>query len=803
MDELTRALRSLRRTPAVTLLALLTLGAGIGGTTAVFSGVHAVLLRSLPYPGADRIVMISEANVRTRTMGVSYPNFRDWEADARSFEAMAAWSGSRSTVIGGQEPIVTGVYLVTGGFFDVMATAPVLGRTFVDEERRLHGTPAVIVSHGFWERALGRRTDLEALTLRVHGLVAPVVGVMPAGFAYPPGADVWIPKELFPDESSRTAHNLRVVARVRADVTHAEAQAEMSAIAARLEALHGDDHDGTDAAVVRLQDRLVSASRPLLLVLLGAVVVVLLGACASVASMLVARAADRRRELAVRIALGATRGGVLRLLLIEHLVLGLAGGALGLALSGAFIRGLVALAPPQLPRLDDIALDATVMLFAAGLAVLTSFLCGLIPALQVSRPDVREALVEAGRGMSAGGRSRTRVALVGVEVALAVVLVSGAGLLVRSFVNLLATDPGFQPAGVITMETTLPGDTYEDAARAVQFYRQLLDRVAATPGVARAALINTPPLSGFDASGAFLHEHQDWNDIAGDWTAQSASYRVVSGEYFQAMGIPIARGRTFDDRDVAGAEFVAVINQALAARHFAGRDPLGARIRFAGMDRDNPWLTIIGVAADVRHALTGDPTHEVYVHFPQRPDRMAWFVTTVARLEPAATAEMVAPRLRDAVRMLDQDVPAELSTLAASFDRSVADRRFAVLLITGFGALALLLAAAGLYGVLSQTVAARTPEIGVRMALGAAPGAVVGLVLRDTAAAVGAGAAVGLAAALLLSRLLTPLLYQVTAADPLAYAAALGVLALVALAAGLMPARRATRVDPVVAIRAE
>jgi putative ABC transport system permease protein len=803
MDQLRYALRSLGRTPVFTLLAVLTLGLGIGGTTAVFSVVNGVLLRPLPYPDADRIVMISEANARTRTMGVSNPNFQDWAVEAQSFEAMAAWGGGRSTVLGGQEPVMTGVYRVTRGFFDVMGVPPLIGRAFVDEEAREHGAAAVVIGHGLWQRVLGGRSELDTLTLRVDGQTASVVGVMPPGFEYPRGAEVWTPKERVPDTSGRTAHNLRVVARVRADVPLAQARAEMSAIAARLEAVHGDDHDGTDAAVDLLQERLVGGSRPLLLVLLGAVVVVLLGACVNVASMLVARSTDRRKELAVRLALGASRAQLMRLLFTENLILGIAGGALGLATAGTLVRGLVTLAPPQIPRLGEIGVDGAVVVFAVAVALITPLAFGMLPALQFSRPDVRDALVEAGRGMAAGGRARTRLALVTVEVALAVVLVCGAGLLVRSFSSLLSIDPGFDPSGVVTMQTTVPGDTYADPARAAQFYTMLLERVAALPGVAHAGLINTPPLSGMDANGAFLHDGQAFEDISHDWVSQSASYRVVSGDYFRAMGIPLRRGRAFEARDAVGAEHVAVVNEALVARHFAGRDPIGARIRFAGMDRHNPWLTIIGVAGNVRHQLASDAAPEVYVHYPQLPTRMAYFVTTVARLAPGGAAGAVAPGLREAVQALDPDVPLELSTMTASVGHAVADQRFAAMLLGGFGALALLLAAVGIYGVLSQTVGARAPEIGVRMALGAAARSVVGLVLRDTMGAVAAGVAVGLGAAILLARVLGSLLYGVTASDPLSYLAGLIVLVTVAAVAGLVPARRATRIDPVIAMRAE
>ncbi|MGE3275045.1 MAG: ABC transporter permease [Vicinamibacterales bacterium] len=801
MTDFRHAVRSLGRTPGFTALAVLTLALGIGGTTAVFSVVNGVLLQPLGYPDANRIVMISEANARTRTMGVSNPNFVDWHEQATTFSALAGYGGGRDTVLGGLQPVTTGVYWVTRDFFDVMGVRPALGRTFSPEETQLNGRQAVIVSYGFWERVLGGAADLSSLRVRVGGVTAPVVGVMPQGFEYPATAEVWIPKELEADESGRTAHNLRVVARLAPGRTLDDAQAEMSAIAGRLEAQYGDNHDGTDAAVVRLQDRVVGSSRQLLLVLLGAVAIVLVGACANVASMLVTRGAARKRELAVRVALGAARGALVRLLVAENLVIGAASAVLGLALAVALVRAFVLLAPAGLPRVQDVAVDGTVLAFVGLLALVTPVLFGLLPSLQVSRPDLRDALVEAGRGAAAGGRTRTRQALVAVEVALALVLLAGAGLLIRSFTRLATVDPGFRPVGVVTMETTVPDDRYPDADQAARFYDAMLERVSTVPGVEAAGLINTPPLSGTGPNGGFMFEGQDWEAIRGNWTAQSASYLVVSGSYFEAMGIPIVRGRAFEPRDTAGAEPVAVVNQAMARRYFPDRNPLGQRIRFAGMDRENPWLTIVGVSGDVRARLADEAVAEVYVHFPQLPSRMKYFVTTVARLAPGATLEQVAPRLSEAVRTLDPDVPTELSTMTALVERSVADRRFAVLLLSLFGVMALTLAAVGIYGVLAQTVVARTPEIGVRMALGAEPRSVVGLVLRDAMGAVVIGAVAGVAGALALTRLLGSMLYDVQPTDPATYAVVLALLAAVAVLAGATPALRATRIDPVAAIR--
>jgi predicted permease len=803
MSDLRSAVRTLRRAPGFTLLAQLTLALGIGGTTAVFSVVHGILLKALPYPDPDRIVTIAEADGASRTRRVSNPNFQDWSRAAQSFAAMAAWTGGPSAIRGGSEPIVTGVYSVTRGFFDALGVAPIIGRTFTADESRENGTPAAVVSHALWRRVLGGEADLARLTLVVEGRSAAVVGVMPPGFAFPDEAEVWIPKEIERDETGRTSHNLQVVARLRPDTSIAQAQAEMSAIAAQLETRYGDDHDNPDASVERLQDRIVGPSRRLLLVLFAAVSVVLLGACLNVAGLLLARGADRRRELAVRVAMGAPRGRLVRLLFVEHLLLAGAGGVLGIAAAAVLVRALVALAPGQLPRLGDVSLDPTAVAFAVALSVLTPLVFGLAPALSLSRPNLRDAFAESGRGAAAGGRSRARHLLVAIQVALALVLLCGTGLMVRSVMRLLAVNPGFQPAGAIALRTTVPGDRYTDGPAAARFYAAMLDRVAMVPGVASAGITNAPPLGGSDANGAFLFDGQSFDEIRGNWQAQSASYRVVGGRYFDALGIPISRGRAFDDRDRAGAEPVAVINDTMARRYFATRDPLGQRIRFAGMDRDNPALTIVGISGDVRHRLASDPVPEVYVHYAQLPMRMQYFVTTVVRLAPGLSVGATVPALADAVRQIDGDVPTEFSTMTSLVDRAVADRRFAMLVLTAFGVLALVLAAVGVYGVLAQAVVARTPEIGVRMALGASPTSVVGLVLAGAGVAMGAGLVAGLSGAAVVTRFLGSLLYEVEPSDPVTYAGVIGVLGLVALVAGVGPVLRAMRIDPVAAIRGE
>lgn len=804
VQDLRLALRTLGRTPLFTVLAGALLALGVGATVAVFSVIDAVLVRSLPYPEPDRLVTVWEATDRSRTIAVSAPNFRDWHDSARSFAALGAWTGDRATVLGGREPIVTGVYAVTRDFFSAMGVAPARGRTFTAEEAREHGTPAVVISHGLWTRLLGAEPDLGRLTLAVEDRSAAVVGVMPEGFSYPPGADVWYPYESIHDTSGRTAHNLRVVARLNPGTPLAAAQAEMTAIAGRLEAAYGSDHDGTDASVIPLHDYTVQGSRTLLFVLLGGVAVVLLATCANVANMVIARGTDRQRELALRQALGAERGRIVRLLLIENAVLGLGSAAAGIAAAAGLVRGLVALAPASIPRLDQVAVNGRVGLYAAALALVTPLVFGLLPSLQLSRTPARETLNDGGRLGTRRAAGRMRQGLVAVEIAVALLLVTAAGLLGRSIVGLLAVDPGFEAARVVTVQTTVPSTKYADAPSAVRLYDTWLARVGEVPGVAAAGLVNAPPLGGADPNGGFMLDGQNWEDIKANWMAQSATYRIASAGYFDAMGIHLRRGRVFDARDLPGAEPVAVINEALARKHFAGQDPVGRRLRFAGMDEVNPWLTIVGVVGDVRFRdLAQEAAPEVYVHYRQLPLRTRYFVSTAVRLAPGVATDGAVRALREAWRGVDADVPVEFSEMTALVARSTASRRFTFTVVGVFGTMALALAAIGVFGILNYTVARRAREIGLRMALGATTRSVMRLVFRDAGAPVGLGVVLGLTAAVGLTRFLQSFLFGVTSLDPLTFGGATLALVAVAAVAALPPVHRASRIDPVVVMREE
>jgi putative ABC transport system permease protein len=802
MADLRHAFRTLARRPAFTLVAVLTLAAGIGANTAIFSVVNGVLLRPLPYAEPDRIVRLWEQSQRGTRTDVSHPNFLDWRASARSFEVLAEYSGGTETVLGGREAVFADVYTVTDGFFRVFGVAPALGRTFVAEEMRAGGVPAVVVGHRFWTSTLGAQRDLPRLRVIIDGVPLRVVGVMPEGFAYPVKADLWAPKELFPDTSGRTAHNNEVVGRLKRGVPLAQASAEMNTIAAQLKQQYGSDENGVAVAMTTLRDAMTANSKQTLWLLLGAVGLVLLIACANVATAMLATGEERRAELALRAALGAGRRRIVRQLLVESLVIGTAGAVAGLLLAAWLVRALLSINAVSLPRAGDIGIDGAVLLFAILLGVLTPLVFGLLPALQTSRADLRDALAEGGRSAAAPVRSRVRGLLVATEVAVALVLLVGAGLLIRSFANIMSVDPGFDPGGAITASMSVPATKYTDAARSAQFYRDLLERLRRLPGVAAAGAVTQAPLSGRDHNGGLVI---DGVPLAADPKDRpSAGYRVATPGYLEAVGIRLVRGRTLADGDRAGAVPVAVVNEAFVREYLPRTETLGVRFKFNGMDSVNPVFTIVGVVGDVHHrSLVRAVEPEVFISAYQQPFRARYTMFVVVRPSSPSQQAGLATTVRQAVREFDTDVPVELSTLDAFISASVADRRFLLLVLGTFAAIALLLAATGIYSVLSQSVAQRTQEIGIRMALGADARSVIGLMLGAAMRSVGIGVVVGAIAGLSAVRLLTTFLFGVTPLDPGAFAGAAVILVLVALLAAYLPARRATRVDPLLALRAQ
>ena len=784
--------RSLRRDPVFAVVALVTLAIGIGATTAIFTVVNAVLLRPLPYPAPDRLVALWQVTRASDRASVSVPTFRDWQADARSFTAMATIRGGPTTVLGGSEPARADAYFVAGDFFRVLGAIPVVGRTFLPDDARAGSAPVAVVSAAFWRRMLGGG-DLTGRRVELYGRVFDVIGVMPDEAVFPERAEVWIPRELFDGGEGRDGLNERVIARLAAGTSISRAQQEMSEIAARLRRDHPTDNPAFDVRVVGLRRDLVGNVRDYLRILLGAVLFVLLVASVNLASGSLARGTARGREMAIRLALGSGRRRLVRQLLTESTMLALAGGMIGIAGSVWLVRVLVRLAPASFPRSASIDLDPAVLLFAIGISGVTGLVIGLVPALFSSDVSPANAL-GGGRGSVGDAKSALRRTLIGAEVALALMLLAGAGLLLRSFARLVGERPGFDARGVLVADLALPSTRYADGASRQAFYDALIDRLRALPGVELAAGTNTPPLT-WGPNGGMLAEDRP------DETGQ-AHYRVVSADYFKALGIPFIGGRTFGAADDSTAPHVAVVNEALAKQMWPGGTAMGKRIRFRGMDRHNEtWLTVVGVVRDAKQvALDAPPVPEVYVSYRQRPERAgAMSVMVRTRLEPWSLAAVV----RAAVREQGSDVPLTMATMEERVARSVADRRFVMVVLTSFGAVALLLAAVGIYGVLSYTVARRTKEIGVRVALGAQTTAVLGMVVGDSMRPVAWGALLGIAGALGVSRVLRGLVYGVGVTDPVSFGMATAVLVVVALVASWIPARRASRVDPIIAIRSD
>jgi predicted permease len=793
-QDLRHALQILIKHPRFTAVAVLTLALGIGANTAIFTLVNGVLLKPLPYPGADRIVRLWEQTERGPQVAVSGPNFRDWVRATRSFDALAAYQGGRDTVITGQTALFADVYLVSKGFFDAIGVEPRAGRTFTAEEMVEGGAPAVVVSYEFWRQTLGE-APLDEARVETLGTSCRVVAVLPAGFAYPHDADVWFPMEHFKDDTGRTGHNFSVVARVRGDVTFDQARAELATLATRLKAEHGQDSDAIGITMVPLHESLTGRSRPALMMLLAAVGLVLLIACANVASTLLARAEERRRELAIRAALGASRARIVRQLLVESLMLALVGGTAGFLAGSWILRGLLSIDPGTLTRGAEVGIDARIFLFSIATAVGTVFVFGLVPAISASQIELRDSLANGAR-VAAGGRSRT--VLVAAEAALATLLLVGAALLIRSLWSVTSIDPGWTPQGLVTLEMTLPRTRYESEARAVAFYRELIERLRSVPGVQSAGLTSSIPLDTFDAGGGFRLDNAD---VRG-W---SAGYRVVSADYLRALGVPLVKGRFIENGDDGARMPVAVVNQEFVKQYLGEGDPIGRRFQYRGMDdRDEPWLTIVGVVGDIRHRSLIRPSRpEAYVSYQQRPKRTRNTVVVAVRLADAELVERTAPLLRDTVTQIGPDVPVEIVSMEQRVVTSVADRRFTAAVLGAFAAAALLLAAVGIYGVLSHTVARRMHEIGIRMALGADPRTVVRMVRAGALKPVAVGVVTGALAALALGRFLTTMLYGVGPADPRSYAVAAAALFAVAWLAASIPARRATAVDPIVVLRAE
>jgi len=813
IQDLRYGLRLLTRSPGFTAIALLTLTLGIGATAAIFSVVDAVLLRALPYRDPQRLVSVfedaSEGGFPRNTPAPG--NYADWKAQTQIFEdAAAAATGGKWHVLnltgesgeGAAEPEKLESASVTQNLFAVLGARPAVGRVFLPEEDRPGAAPVVLLSHGLWMRRFGGDRGLVGRAILLNGAKYTVVGVMPSGFAYPSHEiDLWTPMAFTPEQlTERGSHYLTVVARLRAGVTLAQANAGLQVLCRRL----AREYPETNAEIGRffaepLQDTYTQGARTGLIVLMAAVAFILLIACANIANLLLARATGRQREIAVRSALGAARSRIVRQMLTESALLAVGGGLLGILLADWCFNFLKNLIPEDLSRTVSLALDPRVLAFAVAISLGSSFLFGMAPALQVSRIDLNGVLKEGGRGNAGNRRGVLRNLLVIGEVALSLILLVGSGLLLASFAKLRGLDPGFRADHVLTVRVDAPITKYADFTRRSAFFERVLDRVRALPGVQSAGFTSALPLTWDGGTGAFTPEGVTPRpDLIWD-----ANNRVVSPGYFEAMRIPLRRGRPIQEADGPGAPPVVVINETMARKFWPNQDALGKRMKF-GLASDNvPWLRIVGIVGDVRQMRLHDPPRQE-MYFPYWQAKDNWMVPRDLAIHTSGDPLSLAGAVRQAVWSIDKDQPvSNVMTLDDLLDQEVAQRRVQAALLGGFAALALILACIGIYGVLSYLVTQRTREIGVRVALGASASDVFRTVAGQGMTLAGLGIAAGLAGALALSRLLGSLLFGVSAGDPIAYAGAVAVFGVVALAACYFPARRAAHVDPMITLRYE
>ena len=799
LQDLTLGARLLRRSPAFTAAAVLTLALGIGANTAVFSIVNKVILQPLAYEDADRLVTVIERH-ENGWGNPAFATLQELERDARSFVGIASYGAGPTTVLGADRPLrVTGGY-VSEQFFTVFPVRPVLGRLPAPDEHRFGANPVAVVSYAFWRDRLGSPASLEGIRLKL-GFEHSVIGVLPPGFDFPNENQIWLPFELLEHSPSHTSHSGGVIARLRPDVSPAAAERELDDLLARMRAQYYPDFDAVGSTITPLQEALTRNARAPLYLLLGASGVLLLAACTNLASAGLARGSVRASELAVRSALGATRVRLVRQLLSESAMLSVLGCVAGILLAMLLLRLAAPLAPAQL-RLETIPIDRWVLAFAALVAVVTAVVFGLFPALRLSDTGTGTTMREGTRGTAGPGRVNAWSVLVAAEVALAVVLLSGSVLLIRSFANVMQTDLGFEPERVLTVEANLPAVNYDGLSPAVStFHEGVLEHLRQQPGIESVGFVNVLPLQGNGPNGAMEVEGKP-HDPRGPFTGSSI-YRVVGGDYFKAMGIALLHGRSFGLGDDRQGVPVVIVNETFAKSEWPGEDPIGKRVRPVGMDRgEEPWFQVIGVVGDSRGASVTDRFRSVYYFdHRQRPAYRSYTVSyaIASSLDEASVAGMA----RRAIESLDPQVPFEVRPLAAIVGESVADRRFTMLLLGSFAAIAVMLAVVGIYAVVSYTVAQRTREMGVRLALGSSPGRIRWLVLSSSLRAVIPGLVAGVLLAMAGSGALRSLLYGVSPLDAVALGAAVVLLGVAALVSSLLPALRATRVDPMLAIRAE
>ena len=795
------AFRSLAKNRGVTAIAVLSLALGIGANTAIFSAIHAVLLQPLPYKDPERLAYLWMDN---RRLGLhedltSYPNFEDWKKN-RSFEDLAAFVSIDSILSGLEEPARVRATMVTANLFSILGVPPALGRGFMPKEEEPGMDRVVVLSHTLWRTQFAADPNVLGRTIEIGGQPNQIIGVMPASFTFPSkSTQLWMPLALTEhDRAVRHGYFLTVVGRLKPGIPMEHARSEMAAIGARLEQQYPDQNRGYGVWVVPLLLQTVGRMREVLLVLLGAVGFVLLIACVNVANLFLGRGATRGREIAVRSALGAGRSRLIRQLLTESTLLSLLAGGLGLAVAFWGIRGLTLLAPKDLPRLDEIAIDLPVLIFTLAVSLMAGILFGIVPAFRISRVDLNDALREGGRSLSGGKRlRRLRSGLTVAEVALSMILLTGAGLMIRSLQKLHAVQPGFQTENVLTWRMSPSRAKLTQGPQIAAFYADLLQRLQSIPGVLSAAATTDVFLSATPNSGGFTVEGHP--SPPPEQQIEATTDRVTAN-YFQTLGVRLIRGRFFNEHDGPDTTPVVLINETMARRFWPGEDAIGKRFKFGDGSSPGPWLTVVGVVGDMRRQGQDKAARcETFYAHGQRPVRNMTLVVHTSS-DPVKMAGLV----RDAVRSIDQSaVLFERSTIADQIGESLAQRRFQTLLLGLFSLLALVLATVGIYGVVYQSVSQRTNELGIRVALGAQKSSLLRMILGEALGMVLLGALTGGIAAFAVSRALSSFLYSVTAADPLTYLAVALLLAVAAVLASLIPARRATSVDPINALRYE
>jgi len=792
--------RMLWKSPGFTVVAVIALALGIASTTSIFSVVDTVLLRPLPYPESNHILNVSLSQRSTGVGGgaVSPGDYLDWAAQNHVFSFMAASRGWQVNLSAGDRPERVRGTMATGDFFSLFGVRPVLGRTLLPEDNTPGNDHVVVLGYGLWTRVFGSDRGILGRQITVNGESYSVVGVMPANFKPDGYGELWLPSRwgvppnlLRPNEDPRPvrdSHYLQAWARLNPGVSLQQARDDMDAIARRLEKQYPDSDNDAGVSLVRMQDDMVSDIRPVLLLLVVAVAFVLLIGCANVANLLLARATARTREVSIRTALGASRPRLIRQLLTESILLALMGGCAGVLLAMWAIPVLLATSPPEISDFSSIGVNRDVFIFSLAASLMSGVLFGLAPAMHVSRGNLNEALKEGERG-SSGGHGRTRSALVVAEVGLSLMLLVGSGLLVRSFVRLMQVDPGFDSDHLLVFQVGLPPASVPPQQDS--FYGQVVERLQALPGVQSAGAVSRLPLAGGNSDRSF--------QLPGSDQSYQADIRVSTPSYFQTMGIPLLKGRSFTEQDGSSSSLVAVVNQELAHTVFPGQDPIGKYILNFGPQMDK--IQIVGVVGDVRHVgLETVPRPEVYLAFGQAHWPSVFMVVRSKMSDPLALASAA----QQAVAAVNKDIPlANLRTMQDVIADSLLRRRFAMWLLSAFALLAVLLAAIGLYGVMSYAVSQRTREIGIRMALGAQKADVLSLVVRQGMKLAAIGVGLGVLGSALLTRTMAGLLYGVSARDPIVFAAVAALLGGVALAANLIPARRAAKVDPMVALRYE